>query len=69
MVLYRRVLYRERYMDTYMDVVKIVKGSLQPVAIKVQTLFSIPLPLPVDGMNFSRISKAVRIYYRVINSR
>lgn len=34
-------------MDTYMDVVKIVKGSLQPVAIKVQTLFSIPPPLPL----------------------
>lgn len=44
MVLYNRVLYRE-YVD--MDVVKIVKGSLQPVAIKVQTLFSITLPLPL----------------------
>lgn len=44
MVLYSRVLYRE-YVD--MDVVKIVKGSLQPVAIKVQTLFSITLPLPL----------------------
>lgn len=42
-----------------MDVVKIVKGSLQPVAIMVQTLFSISLP--VDGMNFSLESLESRV--------
>lgn len=51
--------YIERYVDTYMDVVKIVKGSLQPVAIMVQTLFSISLS--VDGMNFSLESLESRV--------